>query len=198
MCYTQLNCVVIAFQRGWMMKIITTSKLISCCLLAPLFVLLSACSLNPDFETYEGKSLTIGVIGEPPEIKEKQVSFDNISFDDVMNNDFDSYDAIFIMPENLSQASEKQYSGIYLVSTVPFFFIGANNHIPFTEEELSFDDDSWESWEWTPGESYASGVYYSPTEDSLSSWGFGLYDDKKTDNTIKEMYSRLFEVIEEI
>ena len=180
------------------MKRHTDSKLIFSFLVTILVVLLSACSLNLNFQAYEDKSLTIGVVGAPPEINEKQVSFEEISFDDVLENDLDAYDAVFIMPENLSHASDKQYANIYSSSPIPFFFIGANNHIPFTESDLDFEDDSWEDWKWTPGTSYASGFYYDTTTDSSSGWAFGLFNDKKTKKNVKYVYTSIFEVIADL
>lgn len=166
-------------------------------LIAALVISLSFYSQHQLYKSYTGKPLTIAIIGDFPEIKEEQVSFEEFTFDDVMNNDFDSYDAIFIMPENLSQASEHQYTKIYLDSPIPFFFIGANSHIPFTEADLDFDDDSWEDWEWTPGTSYASG-FYAETADSSTAWEFYLYDDENTDENIKAVYSEIFRSITEL
>lgn len=167
-------------------------------LVSALIVLLSVYLLHLRSVKYEGRPLTIAVIGDFPEIKEEQVSFEEITFDDVMNNDFDSYDAIFIMPQNLPQASEIPYAKIYLDSPIPFFFIEANNHIPFTEAELDFDDDSWENWEWTPGTSYASGFYFDTATRSTTAWEFYLYDDEKTDENIEAVYTEIFKSITEI
>ncbi|MFL2101339.1 hypothetical protein [Desemzia sp. FAM 24101] len=179
------------------MKRIISLKWIFLLLIATLVLSLSFYSQHQLYKPYTGKPLTIAVIGDFPEIKEEQVSFEEITFDDVMNNDFDSYDAVFIMPENLSQASEHQYAKIYLDSPIPFFFIEANNHIPFTEADLDFDDDSWEDWEWTPGTSYASG-FYAETADSSTAWEFYLYDDENTDENIKAVYSEIFRSIAEL
>lgn len=149
---------------------------------------------DPEFELYKGKPLNIAVVGESPKIKEKQVSFSEVSFEKLMlmSNDPDSYDAIFIMKENLSQAAESKYADIYLKSTIPFFFISAKSHIPFTVNTTEYNA----SWEWTPGNSYAVGVLKSADDDSLKSWGFGLYNDVMTEEHIKEMYSRIFIEVE--
>ncbi|OLS36756.1 hypothetical protein [Bacillus sp. MRMR6] len=149
---------------------------------------------DPEFEMYEGKPLNIAVVGESPEIKEKQVSFSGFSFEKIMlmSNDLDSYDAVFIMQENLSQAAESQYADVYLNSTIPFFFISAKSHIPFTVNTTEYN----ESWDWTPGNSYAVGVLKSAEDDSLKSWGFGLYNDEMIEEHIKEMYSRIFKQVE--
>jgi hypothetical protein len=149
---------------------------------------------DPKFELYKGKPLNIAVVGESPEINEKQVSFSEFSFEKLilMSNDLDSYDAVFIMKEYLSRASESQYADVYLNSTIPFFFISAKSHIPFTVNSTEYN----ESWDWVPGNSYAVGVLKSAEDDSLKNWGFGLYNDVKTEKHIKEMYSRIFKQVE--
>ncbi|WP_407390798.1 hypothetical protein [Carnobacterium jeotgali] len=174
-------------------------KLPSYFLLITLFLSLSACSPHPDFDVYTGKALNIGIIGEPPEIKEEQVQFHKISFDDLMDKNLDSYDAIFIMKENLSQAGKKHYSEVYLNSAMPFFFIAAKSHIPFTEVAIDFDDSSWENWNWTSEDSsvYVSGMMSNPEEDLFKSWDYGLYNDTKTEEHILDVYSRIFMTIED-
>ncbi|WP_442599922.1 hypothetical protein [Neobacillus sp. D3-1R] len=157
-----------------------------------LIFALSACTQSNHFELYEGKSLRIAVVGETPEVKEKQVTFSEISFDELTDEEIGSYDAVFITEENLPQAAESKYANTYLDSTIPFFFVSANSHIPFTEKETEFN----ESWNWTTGNNYAVGVITSDEDKSLKSWGFGLYNDLKTDENIKELYSRIFKTIE--
>lgn len=149
---------------------------------------------HPTFELYNGKPLNIAVVGEPPKIKEKQVDFSEVSFEKLllMSTDLDSYDAIFIMKENLLQASESQYADVYLNSTIPFFFISAKSHIPFTVSTTEYN----ESWNWTPGNSYAVGVLKSTEDDSLKNWGFGLYNDEMTEKNVKALYSIIFKEVE--
>ncbi len=151
---------------------------------------------DPEFEWYEGKPLNIAVVGESPEIKEKQVSFSEFPFEKLMlmSNELDSYDAVFIMEENLSQASESQYADVYLNSTIPFFFISANSHIPFTVKETEYN----ESWSWSPGNHYAVGVLKSAEDNSLKAWGFGLYNDVMTAEHIKATYSLIFKQVEKV
>lgn len=40
-----------------------------CFILLILTIALAACTSSPDFEAYEGNSLTIAVVGEPPKVK---------------------------------------------------------------------------------------------------------------------------------
>ncbi|OLS33424.1 hypothetical protein [Bacillus sp. MRMR6] len=155
---------------------------------------LSACSPNTNFELYEGKSLRIAVIGEPPEVKEEQVRFDAVSFDEITSEGIGSYDAVLITEENLNKAAESQYAEVYLNSTIPFFFISTKSHIPFTLKDTVYDN----TWNWTAGDYYAVGVLTSQEDDALKSWGYGLYNDKKTDEHIEEVYSRIFKTIDEL
>ncbi|TYS17501.1 hypothetical protein FZC78_06370 [Rossellomorea vietnamensis] len=158
-----------------------------------LFIVLSACSPEPEFEVYEGKVLSIAVIGDPPTINEEQVKFNEISFDDLTEEDLKFYDAVFITNEYLSKASESQYADVYMNSAIPMFFISAKNHIPFTEKDTEYN----ESWEWTPGNSYAVGVLNHQENDSLNSWKFGIYNGENTEAHIREMYSRIFKTVDE-
>ncbi|MBM7602712.1 hypothetical protein JOC75_000682 [Metabacillus crassostreae] len=130
---------------------------------------LSACSTNLDFDLYDGKSLSIAVIGDPPKIKEEQVRFSEISFNDLSSEKLDLYDAVFIMKDNLYKAAESEYSDVYLESNIPFFFISTTSHIPFTEKDVEYD----ESWDWTPGNSYTVGVLKSEGDDNIKVWEWG-------------------------
>ncbi|MGM0845614.1 MAG: hypothetical protein ACQEUT_11605 [Bacillota bacterium] len=159
-----------------------------------LLVILSGCSMTPDFESYEGKPLSIAVLGEPPEVREDRVSFTEISFSDLQSMISKDYDAIFITEEHLQQASEGKYADTYLASISPIFFISSSSHIPFTIEDDKFS----EKWEWSPGQSYAVGILSSLEDPSLKRWGYGLYNDEKTDEHVEEVYSRIFTTIDEL
>jgi hypothetical protein len=165
-----------------------------CFILLILTVALTACTSSPSFELYEGNSLRIAVVGEPPEVKEEQIIFTEVSFDEMTSEELKSYDAVFIREDNLSEASESQYADVYLNSTIPFFFISAKNHIPFTVKETKYD----ENWSWAAGNSYAVGVLKSQEDGRLKSWKYGLYNDKKTTDNIKDVYSRIFKSIDEL
>ncbi|WP_246941945.1 hypothetical protein [Bacillus pinisoli] len=159
-----------------------------------LLFALTACTQISDFELYEGHPLKIAVVGEPPEINEEHVIFTETSFDEIESEELKSYDAVFIRENNLLEAAESQFADVYLNSSIPFFFISANNHIPFTVKQTAYN----ESWNWTAGQSYAVGVLNLKEDESLKSWKYGLYNDKKTDEHIKEVYSRIFKTIDEL
>ena len=155
---------------------------------------LSACTPNPGFELYEGNALHISVVGEPPEVKEEQVRFTKIAFDEMKNNKLDSYDAVIITENNLTKAAENQYAEIYLNSTIPFFFIGTDNYVPFTEKDLEYN----ESMNWARGNGYAVGILNFQESDELKKWEYGLYNDVKNDENVKDVYSRIFKTINEL
>ncbi|GGM33937.1 hypothetical protein GCM10011351_19890 [Paraliobacillus quinghaiensis] len=145
-----------------------------------------------EFELYNGKSLRIAVVGEPPEVREEQIKFKEISFDELTSEEMNSYDAVFIMKENLEKASASQYKNIYVNSRIPYFFISSKSFIPFTTD-IRYSD----SWEWEPGLPYINGLY-KPENNNKTSLGFGLYNDKKTEEHIKATYSLVFKKIEEL
>ncbi|AND38394.1 MULTISPECIES: hypothetical protein [Cytobacillus] len=156
-------------------------------------MLLTACTQTPDFEPYDGRALRIAVVGEPPEENEEQVKFHEISFDELTNEELSSYDAVIMTEENLPKAAEAKYADTYSDSSIPFFFISASSYIPFTVKDPEYND----SWKWEAGKSYAVGVLKSKENDSFHSWGYGLYNDEMTDESIHDVYSRIFKTIDE-
>lgn len=157
---------------------------------------LSACSPKPEFELYDGKPLRIAVVGELPEVEEEQIEFDPVTFEELTSETLGSYHAVMITEDKLVEASESQYADLYVESPIPFFFISANNPIPFTVKDVVYDS----SWEWTEGKSYAVGflTIHGEGDDVSRSWGYGLYNNEKNDENIKELYARIFKTIEEL
>ncbi len=158
-----------------------------------LVLTLTACTPSPDFELYEGNSLRIAVVGEPPEVKEEQVQFTEISLDTMKNKELNSYDAVMIMEDNLIEAADSQYADIYVDSAIPFFFIGTYLYAPFTEKDLEYD----QAMNWSPGIGYAVGILFMEEEDSIQKWEYGLYNDEKNAEHVKDVYSRIFRTIDE-
>jgi hypothetical protein len=163
-----------------------------------LFILLSffltACNSSTlfiDFEQYEGRPLNIGVIGEFPEVREENINFIPINFSELEDQKIDSYDAIFIMKEHLSQASHSKYAKIYKNAKIPFFFIQTEkSYLPFVDESITYEGAIKPSTT-----SYATG--YLNTGDEIKYWEYGLYNDIENEKTIKEVFSRIFMTIEE-
>ena len=152
---------------------------------------LSACSPSPEFERYEGGSLQIAVVGEAPDVKEEQIKFTEIPLEELTIEGIKAYDAVFIMENQLSEAAEDQYADLYLDSPIPIFFMGTDNYVPFVEKELAYDQEM----DWTAGTDYAVGILRTK-EDSIKKWAYGLYNDEKTDEHVRDVYSRIFETID--
>jgi hypothetical protein len=161
-------------------------------LLVIILSILTSCS-NPQSvktNTYNGKALLIGIIGETPKVREEKVTFGEIQFSDLEKDTFDSqYDAIFITKNNLSEASQGKYASIYKKSKIPFFFIQTEkSYVPFTEKDLTYDNAP----KFTD-QSYATGILYNGNK--LWIWTYGLYNDIENQANIKDVYSRIFETI---
>ncbi|WP_261856912.1 transcription elongation factor GreAB [Clostridium folliculivorans] len=141
---------------------------------------------------YTGRNLSIGIVGEIPKVREKQVKFTKIQFTDMGKENFDSnYDAIFITKENLSEAAQAKYATIYKKSNIPFFFIQTEKSFPpFTLEELSYEDaaDS-------KDQTYMTGILCD--EDNLSVWRYRLYNDIENEENIKAAFTNVFQTISE-
>ena len=152
---------------------------------------LSACAPNSDFQLYKGNPLRIAVVGEPPEVRKEQVRFATISFDEMINQQPNTFDAVFITDNNLTEAAGNQYAEVYVNSTIPFFFIGTDAYAPFTEKDLEYD----KSMNWTPGKGYAVGVLTLEDGHELKFWKYGLYNDEKKDEHINDVYTRIFKTI---
>ena len=108
------------------------------------------------------------------------------------NKELNSFDAVFIREDNLFEAAEDRYTDVYLDSTIPFFFIGTDNFIPFVEKDMEYD----KTMNWSTGISYAVGILIQ--DDALKKWEYGLYDDEQKEEHIKDVYSRIFKTIDEL
>ncbi|TDK61738.1 hypothetical protein E2K98_12680 [Bacillus salipaludis] len=171
-------------------------KIIILFLLLTLFIL-SACSNDKnevkDSPLYNGKKLTIGVVGKFPKVREQNIVFKNIKLEDLSQENLASkYNAVFIIKEHLSEAAKAPYAKIYKNSGIPSFFIESKkSFVPFIDEETDYEEfpDS-------KSGDYASGYYQSGKEGT--SWGFGLYNNTVNEANIKDVFSRIFKTIEGI
>lgn len=173
-------------------------KKFSLTLLLMLFMLsaLLGCTTASDeinSPVYKGKQLVIGVIGEPPIVREDNVIFKKLTFSELKElHSPSNFDAIFITKENLSEGAEQEYANIYKTAATPFFFIESKkSYLPFTYEELSYEEVPDIS-----ADMYATG--YFQNDDKFQSWGYGLYNDKLTSLNIEDVYTRVFETINSI
>lgn len=155
-----------------------------------LFIAFGCSKQNESIETepYTGKALHIGIIGEEPNIKEKNIHFTGVNFTDIQNTE--KYDAIFITKENLKEAAKAQYATVYNNSPIPFLFIETEKgYGPFIKEEFDFENYP----------DIDSGAYaYLYDSKSNHYWGYGLYNDIKNERNIQDVYSRVFEKIEDL
>jgi hypothetical protein len=160
-------------------------------------MMLTACNELPSqsvkTQIYSGRALKIGIIGETPKVREKQIKFAGIQFADLDNSTFDSqYDAIFITKDNLTEAAQDKYASIYKKSKIPFFFIQTEKgYIPFTEEDLSYEEAPE-----VEDQSYATGIIEE--NNKLKYWAYGLYNDIENEANVKDVYTRIFETIYKI
>lgn len=152
-----------------------------------LFILLMVgCSSNIPVNPYTGRDLTVGVIGGHPDILESnKVTFSSMEFEDLINENYKSYDAVFVMKERLAEASTNNYSEVYLHLEVPIIFIETDTLIPFIINDVEYQPK-----EFQIGLSYSVGIING------TQYGWGLYNDKKNEETIHLFYSDLFRLIE--
>ncbi|WP_127593609.1 hypothetical protein [Paenibacillus lautus] len=145
-----------------------------------------------DMPLYEGRSLVIGVIGKTPQVREEgHVNFKEVTFEQLEDLNLSTeLDAVFITKEHLVEASEPKYTEVYNKAEVPFFYIESNkSHVPFTIEELSYDEVPDLSTDM-----YATGYYGKDAEH----WGYGLYNGVMNETNIQAVYSRIFTTIESL
>lgn len=115
----------------------------------------------------------------------KTVNFVPITFEDLSNGNYKNYDAVFIMKEQLAEASNDNYSKIYAELRKPIIFIGTDSLIPFITDAIDYRPKD-----------FQGGLMYSVGLIEGTEYGFGLYNDKENEATIKLFYSDLFRLIE--
>ncbi|MFD2043050.1 hypothetical protein ACFSTA_01870 [Ornithinibacillus salinisoli] len=163
-----------------------------------LLVFLMGCNAEDEYESpvYMGEDLTIGVIGEKPDVREENVSFHNMSLEELEYENqgiSDEYDAIFIMKEYLKQAGENKYSKVYSELKLPIFFIESEKaYVPFIYDDITYDE-----FPDVEDQMYISGIM-SEGDGRFKTWGFGLYNDTKTETNIRSTYSSIFEKIDSV
>jgi len=159
-------------------------------IIAILFIiLLMSCSSQPEFVPYEGRDLSIAVVGE---VEEQQVEFDEISFDEFSGSALRKYDAVFIMKENLSEAAKSEYASVYTEVRIPFFFIESNKGAyPFIDPELAYEDARE-----IPYHDYYATSFLQMDTGEQTTVRYGLHNDEETEKHVKALYSQLFTSIE--
>ena len=151
-----------------------------------MLLFVCGCSSTTPTKPYTGRVLNIGIIGNPPTIMENRtVKFVPITFEDLVNDNYKNYDAVFIMKEKLAEASNDNYSKIYAELHEPIIFIGTDTLMPFISNNTEYLSKDFQK-----GSAYSSGLIEGV------SYGFGLYNDKENEAALKLFYSDLFRLIE--
>ncbi|UQW97648.1 hypothetical protein M2M59_01180 [Rummeliibacillus sp. G93] len=166
-----------------------------------MVVLLGGCNIeNSKTDMFSGKELHIGVIGDIPEVFEKNIEFETISLKALKNRTNSlskKFDAIFIMPKFLSDAANDQYVESYKRLTIPTFFIQSTKaHVPFVNKDVTYDSAP-TSTIGGPND-YATGYLFtgSPKEYSDETWRYAMTEGANKEMEIKNVYSRIFKTID--
>ncbi|MCM3005905.1 hypothetical protein [Priestia koreensis] len=147
---------------------------------------------NIDFSKYVGRELKLGIIGKIPTVRENNVHFSTLSFQDLKDDKFSSYDAVFITKENLNEASQSIYADVYLKSKIPFYFIKTEkSYIPFVDPDSTYENTGKVS-----PKSFLTG--YRQEGSNNRYWEYSLYNDIETKKTVEDVYSRVFMDIEKV
>ncbi|MFF2909838.1 hypothetical protein [Paenibacillus sp. NPDC057934] len=127
------------------MNAMKASKLIL--FLASLVVLLAGCTFemiqqSVDTPIYRGQSLNLAVIGDPPILRERHVTFTEITFEDLKRGAelASHYDAVFIIKEHLREAAKGQYAKMYMETGPPIFFVESKKPTAiYAVEDVEYD-----------------------------------------------------------
>jgi len=163
-------------------------------LLIGFLICLVGCD-NTEFGIYQGRDLKIGVIGTVPEVREENIDFQDITFEELKNNTESlskELDAIMIMKEFLHEADVDQYVAAYRSLKIPTFFMQSTKvHVPFVNEGVRYDDII----EVDPA-NFATGFLDLGTDEKIKehTWRYKL--EKK--QNIQDVYSRIFATIESV
>ncbi|WP_204317760.1 hypothetical protein [Neobacillus sedimentimangrovi] len=157
-------------------------------ILITLLFIITSCSQEANFDSpiYSGSKLKIGIVGDKPKIREKNISLISLSMEDILQNKFKNLDSVFITKRYLKEAAKPQYAEVYLQSPIPFIFIESEKvYLAFIDDQLSY-----ENAHTNKSEDYLIGFY----KDTY--WGLGLHNNIKNEKTIQDCYSRLFVILE--
>lgn len=152
------------------------------------FLLLTSCNKKDDFKplVYSGDDLKIGIVGDKPKIKEKNVSFISLTMEDILSSKFDSLDSVFINKKYLNEAAKPQYAKVYLESPIPFIFIDSEKvYMAYTDKDISYEN----AHDSKSGD-YLIGFY----KDTY--FGLSPYNNIINEQTIQDCYARTFNIVE--
>ena len=138
------------------------------------------------FPPYTGQDLTIGIVGEIPEVREKTIHFVRIELEDLQ--DLPGLDGILISKSHLKEASEPQYARIYEEASIPFIFIESEKVIlAFIEDDVLYEN----ALPLRSGD-YLIGI----ANHNRTHFGLGLYNGIENQRTIMDCYTMLFTMLD--
>lgn len=164
-----------------------------------LCLILSGCMVDAlvEDDMYDGEPLYIGVIGDIPQVREKNINFINTSFEELAKMDSLMHDAIFISENYLSEAATNENIQLYKKHKVPFFFIGTKAlNLPFIDHEnkLSYEEYAERI---NNTKHFITGIRYLGENYGYEDWKFS--NDGNLDKiNIENIYSLVFKEIEKI
>lgn len=122
---------------------------------------------------YNGRELSIGVIGNTPEIWEKQIKFTEMQVSDLEKADLISkFDAIFIVKDSMIEGIEAQYTNYMTKYKIPFFFCSIKE-----------------------GDNSQTYIGLITTDSMNRTVTYNLQPNKNNKTNIKNMYSQIFKTI---
>ncbi len=87
------------------------------------------CSTSDESNTIDiipsNVNLTIGVVGNFPEVNEKNITFKQYTLEQLNEKIDPNLNALFIMPNYLKEAAEPRFAELYNNLPYPTFFIGS-------------------------------------------------------------------------
>ena len=146
-------------------------------------------SLN---QSYNGRALSIGMVGGAPDVREKQVSFYPLDLQQI-KEESNHLDAIFISKEFLSQAAAPELAKVYKELKIPVFFLQSErSYVPFFYEELSYEDAP----DTSADLSFATALVPQQGNE-MGYWQFGVHKDRRSKRNIQSAYSKMFQAIDQ-
>jgi len=173
-------------------------------ILFSVLLLLSACTDNSSVkDAYDGKSLSIGYLGDKPGFEVENVMFVEIQINEIDTNKdeenakylSEEYDALWVMPSMFDELSKDQYATFFRELNIPTAFIDSNKgHYPFVTKDLSYDT----SFDLDNGSHSTLYLNYGGAENREEAWFFYLNDSDGNKKDLKKVYTEILYQIEEI
>ncbi|WP_079527145.1 hypothetical protein [Solibacillus isronensis] len=172
------------------------------------YVLLFCISGCKNIETleipYDRQELKIAIIGDTPDIQNKNITFEHISLEE-LNNKVDilssEFNAIMITPSMFVDASNDQFSEAYHNVEIPIVFWNSSKaHYPFVNNKINYLNEKEVSLNNIPHsmdsieKTHSTIFLYDIETEKESVWFFHLNEP----NELEKLYSEIFNKIEEV